>query len=136
MRKQKKILTLILSLLFYSNLFAHGWDYFEQDNGDDSLLCKYCSSNEFILTAIIFLVLFLIAMHIRKRGSKKIRLLGNLIIVSSLIYIILISKYPAIDVLLMALGFFFFFGLILFLLFSGYIVLALIYNLIIKVKIF
>jgi hypothetical protein len=132
MRKQQKILALIMSLLFYSNLFAHGWDYFEKDDGNNSLLCENCSSNEFIFTAIIILVLFLISIHIRKRGSKKLKLLSNLIIFSSLIYIILISKYSAIDVVLMALGFFFFFGLILFLLFSIYIILTVVYKLIIK----
>jgi hypothetical protein len=132
MRKQRKIVLTIMFLLFYSNLFAHGWDYFEPDGGNDNAICKHCSSNEFILTSIIFLILFLISIHIRKIGSKKLKLLSNLIIFSSLIYIILISKYPIIDVILMALGFFFFFGLIIILLFFAYIILTLIYKLIIK----
>lgn len=129
MRKQHKILMSIMCLLFYPNLFAHGWDYFEPDDGNNSSLCKHCSSNEFILTAIIFLILFLVSIHIRKIGSKKLKLLSNLIIFSSLIYIILISKYPIIDIALMALGFFFFFGLIIILLFFAYIILTLIYKL-------
>lgn len=132
MRKRYKILALIMCLLFYSSLLAHGWDYNELDEEKGMSLCKYCSSNDFIFTAIIFLIVFLISISIRKFEIKKIKLLSNLIIFSSLMYIFFISQYPVIDIIQMAIGLFFFFGLIIILSFLAYIILIMICKLIVK----
>lgn len=132
MRKRYKIFTLITCLFFDSILLAHGWDYNDLDEEKGRSLCKYCYSNDFIFTAITFLILFLISVSIRKFQIKRIKLLSNLIIFSSLMYIVFINKYPVIDVVQMALGLFFFFGLIIILSFLAYIALIIAYKLILK----
>lgn len=132
MRKWYKILMLIMCLLFYSSLLAHGWDYNELDEEKGRSLCKYCCSYDFIFTTITFLIVFLISISIRKFEIKKIKLLSNLIIFSSLMYIFFIVQYPVIDIIQMAIGLFFFFGIIIIISFSSYIILTVIYKLIVK----
>lgn len=117
-------------LLYGSKLFAHGWDYYQSEESGDVNLSESFISTKLIITSFIFLVLFLIRINIKKIEYKKAKLISNLMLLSYLIYINFISECSVLDVMIMALGLFFFLGFVFMLLSLVYLIMVLLLKLI------
>lgn len=92
---------LLINNFTFSSLMLIQSPYVEPNEYNTTAsLCRECDTLEFFLTVLTFVILLFVGGYMRKFRFYKSALAGNIIIILSLGYVIVFSKYPLFDVLI------------------------------------